>query len=58
MLTNYLTGVETTQIQQGPKVVGVRVWTPPLTRNSIRVLEKLRLRAANGHLFPSSASPN
>ncbi len=52
MLTNYLTGVETTQIQQGPKVVGVRVWTPPLTRNSIRDLEKLRLRAANGHLFP------
>ena len=29
MVANYLTGVVTTQIQQGPKMVGVRVWTPP-----------------------------
>ena len=52
ILTDNLTGVVTTQIQQGPKMVGARVWTPPLTRNSIRDLEKLRLRAADGHLFP------
>ena len=52
MLTSYLTGVVTTQIQQGPKMVGARVWTPKLTRNSIRDLEKMRLRAADGHLFP------
>ncbi len=52
MLTSYLTGLVTTQIQQGPKMVGARVWTPPLTRNSIRDLEKLRMRAADGHLFP------
>ena len=52
MLTSYLTGVVTTQIQQGPKMVGARVWTPKLTRNSIRDLEKLRLRAPDGHLFP------
>jgi CzcA family heavy metal efflux pump len=52
MLTSYLTGLVTTQIQQGPKMVGARVWTPPHTRNSIRDLEKLRLRATDGHLFP------
>ncbi len=52
MLANYLTGVVTTQIQQGPKMVGVRVWTPPASRKTIGDLEHLRLRAADGHLFP------
>jgi CzcA family heavy metal efflux pump len=52
MLANYLTGVVTTQIQQGPKMVGVRVWTPPASRQTISDLEHLRLRAADGHLFP------
>jgi multidrug efflux pump subunit AcrB len=44
--------VVTTQIQQGPKMVGVRVWTPPASRKMIGDLENLRLRAADGHLFP------
>ena len=52
MLAHYLTGVVTTQIQQGPKMVGVRVWTPAASRQTIRNLENLHLRAADGHLFP------
>jgi CzcA family heavy metal efflux pump len=52
MLANYLTGVVTTQIQQGPKMVGVRVWTPAASRRTSRDLENLHLRAADGHLFP------
>ena len=34
MLANYLSGVVTTQIQQGPKMVGVRVWTPAASRKT------------------------
>jgi CzcA family heavy metal efflux pump len=52
MVANFMTGVVTTQIQQGPKMLGVRVWTPPENRRTIRDLEHLRLRAADGHLFP------
>ncbi len=52
MVANFITGVVTTQIQQGPKMVGVRVWTPPESRHTIRDLEHLRLRVADGHLFP------
>ncbi|MCK9377602.1 MAG: efflux RND transporter permease subunit [Syntrophobacterales bacterium] len=52
MAANFMTGVVTTQIQQGPKMVGVRVWTPPENRHTIRDLKHLRLRASDGHLFP------
>jgi CzcA family heavy metal efflux pump len=52
MLGNYLSGVVTTRIQQGPKMVGVRIWTPAASRQTIRDLENLHLRAADGHLFP------
>ncbi len=51
-LANYLTGAVTTQILQGPKMVGVRVWTPESGRKTVRDVEKLHLRAADGHLFP------
>ena len=52
MVANFMSGVVTTQIQRGPKMVGVRVWTPPESRHTIRDLGHLRLRAADGHLFP------
>jgi multidrug efflux pump subunit AcrB len=52
MLDNYLSGVVTTHIQQGPKLVGVRVWLPPDTRASVDEIGKLLLRAPDGHLFP------
>jgi CzcA family heavy metal efflux pump len=52
ILANHLSGVVTTQIQQGPQMVGVRVWTPAADRQTIRDLDNLNLRAADGHLFP------
>ena len=52
MLNAYLTGTVGTQIQQGPKMVGIRVWIPSADRATIRDLERLRLRAPDGHLFP------
>ncbi len=52
ILTGYLTGVVATQIQKGPKMVGVRVWTPSDVRAAERDIEKLQLRATDGHLFP------
>jgi multidrug efflux pump subunit AcrB len=54
ILTGYLTGVVATQIQKGPKMVGVRVWTPSDVRATERDIEKLQLRASDGHLFPLS----
>ncbi len=52
ILTGYLSGVVVTQIQKGPKMVGVRVWTPRDARATDRDIEKLQLRATDGHLFP------
>ncbi len=52
MLDAYLTGVVTTRVQQGPKMVGVRVWIPQADRTLISDLEALRLQAPDGHLFP------
>jgi CzcA family heavy metal efflux pump len=51
-LGDYLTGVVTTEIQQGPKMVGLRVWIPLADHDTARDLEELRLRAPDGHLFP------
>ena len=52
MLTDLLSGVVTTYIQEGPKMVGVRVWIPEGARKTTRDLRDLRLRAPDGHLFP------
>jgi len=52
MLSDFMTGVVTTRIQEGPKMVGVRVWIPAKTRAQIRDIENLRLRAPDGHFFP------
>lgn len=52
MLNAYLSGLVTTQIQRGPKMVGVRVWIPPDKRATIGKIRQLRLRAPDGHLFP------
>jgi CzcA family heavy metal efflux pump len=51
-LTDILSGVVTTQIQQGPKMVGVRVWLPEKIRETEWNLKHLELRAPDGHLFP------
>jgi multidrug efflux pump subunit AcrB len=50
ILESYLTGLVTTQVQQLPKMINVRVWIPKEKRSAIDALNKLRLRASDGHL--------
>jgi multidrug efflux pump subunit AcrB len=52
MMSDYLTGVVTTQIESGPKMIGVRAWIPHDLRATQSEVENLRLRAPDGHLFP------
>ena len=50
-IQDMLEGDVTTQIQSGPKLVGVRVWIPDGARSTIRDIENLQLRApGDGHL--------
>ncbi len=51
-LTTVLAGSVTTQVQQGDKLIDVRVWTPPAIRKTVDDLATLQLRAPDGHLFP------
>ena len=51
-LGDFLTGNVTTKIQQGPKLIGVRVWIPRDARETMRNIGNLLLRAPDGHLFP------
>lgn len=48
----YLSGVVTTQMQSGPKLVGVRVWTPQDQRANVPDVGRLLIRAPDGHVFP------
>jgi multidrug efflux pump subunit AcrB len=52
ILRGYLSGIVTTQIQKGPKLVGVRVWTPQDQRAIVPDIGKLLIRAPDGHVFP------
>jgi CzcA family heavy metal efflux pump len=52
MLGDMLSGTVTTQVVEGVKMVGVRVWIPPELRATDRDLSALQLRAPDGHLFP------
>jgi len=52
MVSRFLTGAVTTRIQQGPKMIGVRVWIPADRRTTIQDIQRLRLQASDGHLFP------
>ena len=47
-----LAGNVATQISRPPKLVGVRVWLPSDTRQTIDDLRNLQLRAPDGHAFP------
>jgi CzcA family heavy metal efflux pump len=51
-LDGLLSGVVTTQVQRGPKMVGVRVWVPDSERATEWNVRHLKLRAPDGHLFP------
>ncbi|MGH6813878.1 MAG: efflux RND transporter permease subunit, partial [Methylocella sp.] len=54
LLNGYLEGNVSTQIQKGPKTIGVRVWTAHDLRANITKLKSLLLRAPSGRLFPLS----
>jgi CzcA family heavy metal efflux pump len=51
-LSDALGGNVTTSVQQGPKLIGVRVWIPAADRATARDIGQLQLRAPDGHLFP------
>ena len=51
-LRSFLTGLVTTQVQRGPKMIGLRVWLPESRRRSVESLSELRLTAPDGHVFP------
>jgi multidrug efflux pump subunit AcrB len=52
MLEAHLAGLVTTQVPRGPKMVGVRVWTPNRDRATDLALPEIPLRAPDGHVFP------
>lgn len=54
LLDDYLSGNVTTEVQRGPKLVGVRVWIPKSDRRTERDLRDVQLRAPDGHLVPLS----
>jgi CzcA family heavy metal efflux pump len=47
----YLSGLVTTQVKSGPKLVGVRVWTPADERSIVPDIGRLLIRAPDGHTF-------
>lgn len=53
-LRSFLTGLVTTQVQRGPKMIGLRVWLPQSRRQDVESLSRLLLTAPDGHMFPLS----
>ncbi len=51
ILGGYLSGIVTTQMQRGPKLVGVRVWTSLDERAIVPDVGNLLIRAPDGHVF-------
>ncbi|MDB4909664.1 MAG: cusA [Gemmatimonadetes bacterium] len=51
-LNDLLSGSVTTQMFEGVKMVGVRVWIPQALRMTENDVMALQLRAPDGHLFP------
>ncbi len=51
-LDAWFNGLVTTQVQEDIKLVGVRVWVPPSARDRIGTIDKIWLRALDGHRFP------
>jgi len=51
-LRAYFSGVVTTEVQQGVKLVGIRVWVPQRLRRTKEQIAGLWLRAPDGHRFP------
>ncbi len=53
-LDAWFTGLVTTQVQQGIKLINVRVWVPQAARERVTAIDKIWLRAQDGHRFPLS----
>lgn len=51
-LNNYLAGTITTQLQEGSKMVNLRVWIPKNERSTINAMKHLRIKAPDGHWVP------
>ncbi|HKK04962.1 MAG TPA: efflux RND transporter permease subunit [Gammaproteobacteria bacterium] len=51
-LKAYFSGVVTTHVQRGVKVIGIRVWVPKTLRRNIDQIGGVRLQAPDGHVFP------
>jgi len=51
-LDAWFNGLVTTQVQDNIKLIGVRVWVPSSARDRTRAIEKIWLRAPDGHRFP------
>ena len=58
LLDGYVEGNVATQVQKGPKTIGVRVWVPRDLRANITRLENLVLRSPSGQVFPLHAVAN
>ncbi len=52
MLKNDIEGSVTTYIQEGIKMTGLRVWLPEGLRDRKKAIERLQVRADDGHFFP------
>jgi len=50
-LRTLIGGSVVTHIEQGPKMIGVRLWTPGDLRQTTDDIAQLPLRAADGHVF-------
>jgi len=51
-LVAWFAGLVTTQVQENIKLVGVRVWVPSAARDRINAIDRIWLRAADGHRIP------
>jgi multidrug efflux pump subunit AcrB len=51
---DYFSGVVTTQVQKGIRLIGIRVWVPQSLRHTEEQLARVMLQAPDGHHFPLS----
>ncbi len=51
-LKAWFNGIVTTHVQKGLKLIGVRVWVPKAARGKTQAIDKIWLRAPDGHRFP------
>ena len=51
-LDAWFSGLVTTQVQENIKLIGVRVWVSPEVRDRVGAIDKIWLRAPDGHRFP------